>query len=89
MPIYEYRCLKCGHQFEKLQNITDRPVRRCEKCGERVTRVFHPVAIHFKGSGFYSTDYGKKGRHSRDDSGEKPAKKDKKSKKETASAKSD
>jgi putative FmdB family regulatory protein len=61
LPIYEYRCLKCGHQFEKLQKIADRPTGRCEKCNERVTRVFHPVAIHFKGSGFYSTDYGKKG----------------------------
>ncbi len=60
MPIYEYRCLKCGHQFEKMQKISDRPVSRCEKCNERVTRVFHPVAIHFKGSGFYSTDYAKK-----------------------------
>lgn len=60
MPIYEYRCLKCGHQFEKLQNISDRAVSRCEKCGERVTRLFHPVAIHFKGSGFYTTDYGRK-----------------------------
>jgi len=60
LPIYEYRCLKCGHQFEKLQKISDQPVSRCEKCNERVTRVFHPVAIHFKGSGFYTTDYGKK-----------------------------
>jgi len=88
LPIYEYRCLKCGHQFEKLQNITDRPVRRCEKCGERVTRVFHPVAIHFKGSGFYSTDYGKKGR-SRESSRDKTVNKEKKSGKETASTKTD
>lgn len=43
-----------------MQKISDRPVSRCEKCNERVTRVFHPVAIHFKGSGFYSTDYAKK-----------------------------
>jgi predicted nucleic acid-binding Zn ribbon protein len=43
-----------------MQKFSDRPVSRCEKCNERVTRVFHPVAIHFKGSGFYSTDYGKK-----------------------------
>ncbi|MHB1361656.1 MAG: FmdB family zinc ribbon protein [Thermoleophilia bacterium] len=84
MPIYEYRCLKCGHQFEKMQKIADRPVSRCEKCNERVTRVFHPVAIHFKGSGFYSTDYGKKRSDSRQKSaeepskgGSKPAKKDK------------
>ncbi|MHB9111726.1 MAG: FmdB family zinc ribbon protein [Thermoleophilia bacterium] len=69
MPIYEYRCLKCGHQFEKMQKIADRPVSKCEKCNERVTRVFHPVAIHFKGSGFYSTDYGKKRTDSRKKSG--------------------
>ncbi|MEK6537168.1 MAG: FmdB family zinc ribbon protein [Actinomycetota bacterium] len=79
MPIYEYRCLKCGHQFEKLQKIADRPVSRCEKCNERVTRVFHPVAIHFKGSGFYSTDYGKKGikapARTEKNSGDKPKEK--------------
>lgn len=69
MPIYEYRCLKCGHQFEKMQKIADRPVSKCEKCKERVTRVFHPVAIHFKGSGFYSTDYGRKHKDSRKKSG--------------------
>lgn len=60
MPIYEYKCLKCGHQFEKMQNISDDSVKRCEKCGEQVTRLFHPVAVHFKGSGFYTTDYGKR-----------------------------
>ncbi len=60
MPIYEYRCLKCGHQFEKLQSISEDAVKKCEKCGARVTRLFHPVAVHFKGSGFYSTDYGKR-----------------------------
>lgn len=69
MPIYEYRCLKCGHQFEKMQKIADKPVSKCEKCKERVTRVFHPVAIHFKGSGFYSTDYGKKRTDSRNKTG--------------------
>lgn len=80
MPIYEYRCLKCGHQFEKLQNITDRPAGRCEKCGERVTRLFHPVAVHFKGSGFYTTDYRKKD-HPRKPAEDKPGKKEKKEKK--------
>lgn len=59
MPIYEYRCLKCGHQFEKFQKISDSAASKCEQCGDRVTRVFHPVAIRFKGSGFYTTDYGK------------------------------
>lgn len=87
MPIYEYRCLKCGHQFEKLQNISDRPVGRCEKCGERVTRLFHPVAIRFKGSGFYSTDYRSKSSAPRP--AEEKSKKDNKSKKESIPSKSD
>jgi putative FmdB family regulatory protein len=57
MPIYEYRCKK-GHQFEVMQRISDDPVTTCEVCGASVQRVFHPVAVHFKGSGFYNTDYG-------------------------------
>lgn len=60
MPFYEYRCEK-GHTFEVMQRMTDDPVTKCEKCGAPVQRVFHPVAVHFKGSGFYNTDYGKKG----------------------------
>ena len=57
MPIYEYRCDN-GHLFEVLQKITDDPVTTCETCAAPVQRVFHPVAVHFKGSGFYNTDYG-------------------------------
>jgi putative FmdB family regulatory protein len=57
MPIYEYRC-ENGHLFEVMQRITDDPVTQCEVCGAPVQRVFHPVAVHFKGSGFYNTDYG-------------------------------
>ena len=57
MPIYEYRC-ENGHLFEVMQKITDDPVTHCEECGAAVQRVFHPVAVHFKGSGFYNTDYG-------------------------------
>jgi putative FmdB family regulatory protein len=56
MPIYEYRCLN-GHTFEVIQGMSDDPVETCEVCGAPVERVFHPVAVHFKGSGFYSTDY--------------------------------
>ena len=59
MPIYEYRC-ENGHTFEVMQRMSDAPVRTCEACGAPVQRVFHPVAVHFKGSGFYSTDYGRK-----------------------------
>ena len=58
MPIYEYRC-ENGHQFEAFQSMSDDPVTACEECGAPVERVFHPVAIHFKGSGFHNTDYKK------------------------------
>jgi putative FmdB family regulatory protein len=61
MPIYEYRCGK-GHTFEVMQRMTDDPLDGCERCGAPVQRVFHPVAVHFKGSGFYNTDYGKRKR---------------------------
>ena len=57
MPIYEYRC-ENGHLFEVMQRITDDPVTECETCQAPVQRVFHPIAVHFKGSGFYNTDYG-------------------------------
>jgi putative FmdB family regulatory protein len=59
LPIYEYRCTN-GHLFEVIQSMSDDPVTTCEVCGAPVERVFHPVAVHFKGSGFYSTDYGRK-----------------------------
>ena len=59
MPIYEYRCER-GHTFEVMQRMTDEPIELCEEHGTPVQRVFHPVAVHFKGSGFYNTDYGKK-----------------------------
>jgi putative FmdB family regulatory protein len=59
MPTYEYRCLN-GHNFEVIQSMSDDPVETCEVCGAPVERVFHPVAVHFKGSGFYTTDYAKK-----------------------------
>lgn len=57
MPIYEYKC-ENGHLFEVVQKMSDDPVTVCEQCGAPVERVFHPVAVHFKGSGFYATDYG-------------------------------
>jgi putative FmdB family regulatory protein len=59
MPTYEYRC-ENGHEFEVIQRMADDPVEVCEQCGAPVERVFHPVAVHFKGSGFYTTDYAKK-----------------------------
>lgn len=60
MPTYEYRCVSCEHQFERFQRMSDDPVKECEVCGDPVRRLLFPVAIHFKGSGFYSTDYGQR-----------------------------
>src|SRR5215218_9171966 len=59
MPIYEYKCDK-GHAFEVIQKMSDASLTECEECGARVARVLHSPAVHFKGSGFYNTDYGKK-----------------------------
>ena len=59
MPTYEYRCPE-GHTFELFQRMSDPPPESCEVCGASpVSKVLYPVAIHFKGSGFYSTDYGR------------------------------
>ncbi len=59
MPTYEYRC-ENDHLFEVIQRMADDTLESCTICGAPVLRVFHPVAVHFKGSGFYSTDYGKR-----------------------------
>ncbi len=59
MPIYEYKC-ENGHVFDVIQRMSDDPLTECQECGAPAVRVLHPVAVHFKGSGFYNTDYGKK-----------------------------
>lgn len=62
MPTYSYRCTKCGHLYDKFQKISDKSRPRCPKCrskGER--QITGGAGIHFKGSGFYITDYGKAG----------------------------
>lgn len=62
MPFYEYRCPN-GHTFEVFQKMTDDPVEVCEVCSASpVEKILFPVAVHYKGSGFYSTDYGRGGR---------------------------
>ena len=59
MPIYEYKCPN-GHLFEVIHGMTEPGPEQCEVCGEApLQRVLHPVAVHYKGSGFYSTDYGR------------------------------
>jgi putative FmdB family regulatory protein len=91
MPIYEYKCGK-GHKFEVMQRMTEDPIAVCETCGAPVAKVMHSPAVHFKGSGFYSTDYGSrkrsrelkeaadgKGKESSGDAGEKSSSSDSKS----------
>ncbi len=76
MPIYEYRCPN-GHTFEVFQKMSDAPVETCTVCGAGpVEKLLFPVAVHFKGSGFYSTDYGRSGRKPAKDGdggGDKPS----------------
>jgi putative FmdB family regulatory protein len=59
VPIYEYKCAN-DHVFDVIQRMADEPLTVCQECGAPAERVLHPVAVHFKGSGFYNTDYGKK-----------------------------
>jgi putative FmdB family regulatory protein len=61
MPIYEYRCTKCGHRFEAIQKVSDPPISKCEKCKGKTERLISSPAIQFKGSGWYITDYARKG----------------------------
>ena len=62
MPLYEYRCESCGHQFEVIQKFSDALIAVCPKCGSGpVVKLFSSPAIQFKGSGFYITDYARKG----------------------------
>ena len=77
MPTYEYRCEQ-GHTFEVLQRMSDDPLTTCTSCDSSVRRVMHPVAVHFKGSGFYHTDYGKRGRPEGAEGSDKGEKADKK-----------
>jgi putative FmdB family regulatory protein len=87
VPIYEYKCTN-GHVFETVQSMSEDPITKCEVCGAPVERVFHPIAVHFKGSGFYTTDYGSKAKASQDgagkDSGESSKPEKKKGSKEKA-----
>jgi putative FmdB family regulatory protein len=59
MPIYEYKC-ENGHVFDVLQKMVDEPLTKCVECGAPAVRVLTAPAVHFKGSGFYNTDYGKR-----------------------------
>jgi len=61
MPLYEYQCKKCGHRFERIQLFSDAMVNKCPECGGKVEQMISAPAVQFKGSGWYVTDYAKKG----------------------------
>ena len=61
MPLYEYLCKKCGHRFEEIKKFSDKQPKKCPECGGVIERVISAPAVQFKGSGWYVTDYAKKG----------------------------
>lgn len=81
MPLYEYQCQKCKHRFEKIQKFSDRPVKKCPECGGPVEQLLSAPAVQFKGSGWYVTDYARKGAASSESSADGA--------KDSASSKSD
>jgi len=61
MPLYEYLCNKCGHRFEEIRKFSDKQPKKCPECGGVIEQVISAPAVQFKGSGWYVTDYAKKG----------------------------
>jgi putative FmdB family regulatory protein len=61
MPVYEYQCQKCGDRLEELRKFSDRPLKKHNGCGGRLKRLLSAPAFHFKGSGWYVTDYARRG----------------------------
>jgi len=75
MPVYTYRCSECGVQFERQQSFSEPPLRTCPECGEDgLNKIFTPVGIVFKGSGFYSTDHPSASRRSESKNGKEESK---------------
>jgi len=94
MPNYEYLCKNCGHRFEQIRKFSDKQLRKCPECGGVIEQVISAPAVQFKGSGWYVTDYAKKGSgsagsssSSESDSASKP--KESKDTKETKDSKKD
>src|SRR5215475_1467392 len=90
MPIYEYKCKKCHHRFERIQKFSDPHVKKCPDCGGPVEQVLSAPAVQFKGSGWYVTDYAKKSASAGTSSsnGESGGKKDEKKETKTESSSS-
>lgn len=75
MPLYEYKCAKCGHVFEKIESLSASTTKKCPKCGGKAERQLTAPAIQFKGSGWYVTDYAGKNSGASGDKGEKSGEK--------------
>ncbi len=92
MPLYEYQCKKCKHRFEKIQKFSDKMLKKCPECGGPIEQMVSAPAVQFKGSGWYVTDYAKKGSSSASSSSsenESSAKQAKEAKEEKKDSKSD
>jgi len=90
MPLYEYKCEKCGNLFEVMQKFSDEPVKAHENCGGSVHRLLSAPALLFKGSGWYVNDYAKKGANKSDSNANGQSKSEPSaSKSESSAAKSD
>lgn len=85
VPLYEYKCVKCGHRFEKIESVSASEIKKCPKCGAKAERMLNAPAIQFKGTGWYVTDYA--GKNS--DSLSKDSKESAESKEPTASKSDD
>jgi putative FmdB family regulatory protein len=87
MPLYEYRCKKCGHLFERIRKFSDKPIKKCPECGGVVEQTISAPAVQFKGSGWYVTDYAKKSHvPASSDGGSKDSKESKKEEKKSESS---
>jgi putative FmdB family regulatory protein len=88
MPVYTYRCESCGVQFDRQQKFSDQPLTRCPECNKKTLRkVYTPVGIVFKGSGFYATDHRSPSGASRSTSDTKSENTEKKSDSDSSSEK--
>lgn len=78
MPIYEYQCVSCGHTFEQIQKISEKPVAQCPKCKKGVQKLVSKAAFHLKGAGWYVTDYKKSSQSSKEEVKTEPKTEEKK-----------
>ena len=93
MPLYEYKCKKCGHHFERIVKFSDKPMKKCPDCGGAVEQLISAPTVQFKGAGWYVTDYAKKSTSSPSKSsesdGSKESSKDAKESKDSKETKKD